>query len=104
MSDGEGTVSRSFDVAKEIGVLRGQITTLQTNLHTLSNNTTQSIAAIDINPVSGMASVKDKKYVSFSGRSGEKIDQFLSKMIGLKQGSKWNDDQLAGNTVVALDG
>ncbi len=88
------TVSRSFDVATEIGEIKGQIGTLET----LLDQTRQTVATLDI-PTPTMTT---KHLVSFSGKSGERVTAFLSKMQNLQTANKWSAEQTVANTILSL--
>ena len=91
------TVSHSFDVATEIDTLKAQIAVFTEKCESL---TIEIVDGIHIPP----PAMSCKNKVTFSGKSDQRVADFIDHMKNLKLANNWTDDQLAGQTVVAFDG
>ncbi len=104
-TDPKPTVSRSFDVANEIGELHGLLEAVNSRCDTLDSlleQNSETLALLTDTPKTVTMSCKNK--ITFSGKSQERVEDFISHMSNLALANGWTDLQTAGQTVVALTG
>ena len=96
--------SREFELIAQLGRVEGGVNALlarQKNLEAL-------VAALDLDPPEqadvtvAMATTKNR--VTFSGKSHERVADFLDHMLTLQVANNYSDLQLSGQTIIALRG
>ena len=87
------TFSRQFEVAEELGTLRGLVEVLTDRVNSLSVDTKP-------NAINMASTAKNK--LTFSGRPDEDIDELITRIEFMTLANNWNNEQLFGQILCTL--
>ena len=97
---GSPSLHRKFDVASEIGHIKGILDTVVKYIKSEPDRHEEILELIACMPTS--TTMSEIKHLRFSGRADESVDTVINKLKFAKVANNWSDDQLYAHAVLTL--